>query len=307
MTDAARLHVARARIYRHLNEQPRLVYTQLELLAILAAERTAWKIAEYAPTEILAYLLDTTKLRKHVLVFPKRKDIRYTWGDAPLPDVLMSLKPNGYLSHHSALHLHNLTQQAPKTFYLNYEQVERPQSGGMTQASIDRAFKRAPRKSNTVAQFGDCQICLLNGKQTGNLGVIQNSFIYDGSQTGTLRVTDIHRTLVDAVVRPAYCGNIHEVLLAYRLAREHTSVAELALLLERLEHTYPYHQAIGYCLEQAGHTAADMRIFRRLPQEFDFYLTPHDGEFSFVKKWRLFIPSDLRTNGRSDAATAVPA
>lgn len=303
----ARLQIAKAKIHRFLNAQPQRNFTQLELTALLAPQRETWNLSDYTASEIVEFLLQNSRLQKKILAFPSKKEVRFEWGNVPLTQSLMALKPEGYLSHHSALHIHKLTHQAPQTYYLNREQIERPQTGTLNQASIDRAFRRPPRRSRTIAQVDHMQVCLVNGKQTGNLGVVTGEFAY-GGDVGPLRVTNLHRTLIDAVVRPAYCGGIDGVLAAYELARSMTSISKLVGMLVDLDYVYPYHQAIGYCLEQAGHSSASLRPLRRLPRKFDFYLAHHTGEFAYIEAWRLFIPLTHKSGvGGSPAATAPPA
>ncbi len=70
---------------------------------------------------------------------------------------------------------------------------------------------------------------MLNGMHTGNLGVIKMS----GPDGEKLKITDVERTLIDITVRPEYAGGIHEVLKAYRLAKDKVSVNKLVAILEK--------------------------------------------------------------------------
>ncbi|MCX6003517.1 MAG: hypothetical protein NTX46_03705, partial [Chloroflexi bacterium] len=82
--------------------------------------------------------------------------------------------PASYLSHFTAVYLHDLTEQIPKTIYLNVEQPRKiPPPKRLDQANIDAAFKRPMRKSKTVAPFGDFEICLLSSMGVLNLGVVE--------------------------------------------------------------------------------------------------------------------------------------
>jgi hypothetical protein len=107
---------------------------------------------------------------------------------------------------------------------------------------------------------------------------------------GPLRFTNLERTLIDAAVRPGYAGGVFEVRKAYELAKPTLSVKELSAMLTKLAYTYPYHQAIGYYLERAGHSGAALDVLRKLPMELDFYLTHQMSQTDYVKGWRLFVP-----------------
>jgi predicted transcriptional regulator of viral defense system len=130
---------------------------------------------------------------------------------------------------------------------------------------------------------------LLSGKHTNRAGVSQVR-----TQSGDkLDVTDLERTLIDAVVRPAYTGGIEQVASAYVKAATSIDVDHVLDLLRQLDHVYPYHQAIGFLLERAGRSNADCRKFEALGKQFDFYLDYGVKQRLFNKKWRLYYPACL--------------
>jgi predicted transcriptional regulator of viral defense system len=92
-------------------------------------------------------------------------------------------------------------------------------------------------------------------------------------ETYIIRVTNLERTLIDIAVRPFYSGGVHKVLEAYKRAAERVSVEQMATMLQTLDYTYPYHQAIGFYLERSGYyDDASIKLFHEFPKEFDFYL-----------------------------------
>ena len=161
----------------------------------------------------------------------------------------------------------------------------------MTQGSIDTAFHRRPRTTSYIAEISDSRLCILNGRNTGNLGVIEDNIIGDGGKPlGTLRLTNVERTLIDIAVRPSYAGGVFEVAKAYGLAQGKASVNTLSAMLKKLAYAYPYHQTVGYYLERAGYKPALLDLFRSIPFEFDFYLAHNMGPTDYVKTWRLYVP-----------------
>jgi hypothetical protein len=108
-----------------------------------------------------------------------------------------------------------------------------------------------------------------------------------------LRVTGLERTLIDIVVRPAYSGGPDQILAAYAAAKDRTDTGVLAAMLRDLDYVYPYHQAVGFCLERAGHAEDAIAPPRQIPMQHDFYLAHGMGQTAFVPRWRLHVPADM--------------
>jgi hypothetical protein len=224
---------------------------------------------------------------------------RYIWADASPYEVALSLRGGSYLSHASAVFLQGLTTQIPRTVYANKEQSEKPApEGRLTQEGIDRAFANNPRASRYVYVFEGTRIVLLSGKQTGNLEVTEVPL--PGSQDGrpgtpvpTVPTTKLERTLIDITVRPAYAGGVFEVLSAFKGALDRVSIPTLVATLRRLKYVYPYHQAIGFYLQRAGHPSEQLQRLKSLGLNFDFYLAHKMPEPQYDKEWRVFYPAGL--------------
>jgi predicted transcriptional regulator of viral defense system len=237
--------------------------------------------------------METGQLAEVVFPFPPpyKREVRYAWGKVSLYEVMQTIKPGCYFSHYTAVKFHGLTEQLPKTTYLTIEQsVASISKGEMNQAAIDRAFNGAPRTSTNIAESKDFRICVVAGRNTGNLGVIEQVVVPDA---GPLRLTNLERTLIDITVRPVYAGGVFEVAKAFELAKDKLSVNALTAMLKKLKYTYPYHQAIGFYLERAGYKSNLIDLLRKLPMDFDFYLTHQMGTTEYVKAWRLHIPKGL--------------
>ncbi len=264
------------------------VFRLSELRQVVDQHRTTWSIPSSASAaDVIEMLLDQTSLKKIVFEFPHRPETRYIWREPTLFETLMTLKPNVYCCHYSAIFVHGWTDQIPKTIYLNHEQSAKPRPPlSPNQERIHHAFRQRPRETKNRAAFRGLDICLLNGKQSGQLGVVEET-APDGTP---VRVTNAERTLIDAAVRPHYAGGVHEVLEAYRRAKERISANRMAAYLNELDYAYPYRQAIGFCMERAGYKNNQLAHFRKTPFEFDFYLTHALREPDYNKSWRLFIP-----------------
>jgi len=287
----SRLSIAKADIVRSLEESRKSVLKKADIERMLAENRAFWRLAQSTTANaFIEFLLEKTDLQKHRFGFPKRPTIRYSWRTASTFALVQSLNEDGYFSHLTALQLHGLTDQIPKTVYLNVEQKLRSGGGTLTQAGINRAFASRCRVSANEAMFADQTVCLLNGGNTDALGVIDLA-LSDGT---SVRVTNIERTLIDIVVRPIYSGGVEELLRAFHEASGKVSVNKMAAYLRQLNYTYPYHQSIGFLLERTGkYSATEISIFEQLPRDFDFSLIHQMKSPDFNQKWRLFVPKGM--------------
>ena len=291
-----RLQIARPDIFQLLDDVPTPVFGKDELARLLNQHRAGWRLAQSMSFQVFAdYLKKSGKLRVISFPFPYRPTSRFVWGDVPLFSVLLTLRPGCHFSHYTAMQIHDLTEQQPKTIYLNFEQPPKPVwSQALEQVNIDRAFANDQRMTTNQADVEGNRIVMLNGKNTGYLGVEVQQVRDDASgKTYPVRVTGIERTLIDIAVRPAYAGGVGEVFKAYRRAADRASLNRLAAMLKKLNYVYPYHQAIGFYAEQSGAYPADaIQLFRsKFPLEHDFYLTYAIKKKQYVGRWRLYVPA----------------
>jgi predicted transcriptional regulator of viral defense system len=231
-------------------------------------------------------------LRRVELAGPthQQRFIRYLWREPSPIEVASSLRSTAYLCHSSAVFVHGLTDQLPKTLYVNYEQSEKPKpSGKLSQEGIDRAFRGKQRESTFAFEYGEFRFILLSGKNTKRLEVLTKHL----PQGGEVQVTSVERTLIDIAVRPTYGGGVHEVLEAYRNAKGQVSVGRLVATLKQLDYVYPYHQAIGFYLDRAGYAEKQWERLRELGLEFKFYLAHGMKQTTYDERWRLFHPKGM--------------
>jgi hypothetical protein len=287
-----RLSIAKADIIRHFESQSVRIFTRSQIDNILSEQRRFWRLGESMTVQkFIEFLIDKTELRSIKFEFPSRTIVRYTWKDVPIYEVVLSLKPESYFTHYTAVYFHELTDQIPKTIYLNFEQAPKRYRDKMPleQSRIEAVFKRPMRTSKNIAIYKDQKVCILNGMYTGQLGVIP----FEGPGGAKIRITDLERTLIDIVVRPGYAGGVFEVLKAYKMAKDQVSVNRLAATLKKLNYIYPYYQAIGFYLERAGYKESLLELMQDFEIKYDFYLTHHMINMEYSPKWRLLFPKDF--------------
>jgi hypothetical protein len=293
MAQPSRLTIAKHDIFSYFEANPQKVFTEADLAQILREQRGFWRLAmKTNALQFIEFLMNQKRI--HRVMFRSKaysqKMVRYSWGDASIYQLALSLRKSSYLSHGTAVFLHGLTDLIPKTLFLNAEQTPKPApTGELTQHSLDLAFSRKQRQSNLSYAHNEWAVTVINGKNTGRLGVEELL----GPSSEKLAVTNLERTLIDIVVRPAYAGGIFQVLEAYRSAKENLSTNRLMSTLKKLDYVYPYHQAIGFLMERAGYERDRYELLRKPGFHFDFHLTHGIQNESYDRNWRLFHPKGL--------------
>jgi predicted transcriptional regulator of viral defense system len=113
------------------------------------------------------------------------------------------------------------------------------------------------------------------------------------SRGGELRITNIERTLIDVTVRPFYSGGVKEVQKFDIKARGKISVDKLVSILRKINHVYPYHQAIGFYMERAGFERSALTLLKKTGLKYDFYLDYGMNDKNYSKEWRIYFPKEL--------------
>jgi predicted transcriptional regulator of viral defense system len=284
-----RFQIAKKDINKFFKEYNAKIFSYKDISKILDSNRRYWRLSvNLTAQEFIDLLVTHTNLKKYEVNFPRETITRFAWDNISAFSLASNLEKNSYLTHYTALFLHNLTTQIPKMIYVNYEQAEKYNKNAMlTQERIDRAFLNRPRISNNIARYKDYKICLLNGKFTNRTGVTEITIL--GNEK--LFITDIERTLIDITVRPSYSGGVHEVLRAYQKAVGKVSINKLAAMLKKLNYIYPYHQAIGFYLQKAGvYKESQVQLLKNFDFKFDFYISHQMKEKEYSKEWRLYYP-----------------
>jgi len=288
----SRIQIAKPDIIKLFDENSKRVYTKTDLASILSVNREYWRLTQgTSASYFISFLKERGKLKElHLRSTNYSGLVRYAWGDVSPYEVALATRPRSFLSHGTAVFLHGLTDQIPKTIYVNQEQTPKPQpSAKLSQESIDRAFSNRQRRSSYVLSYESWSIVLLSGKDSGRLEVIK----IPGPSGEQVEITSIERTLIDIAVRPLYAGGVFQVLAAYRSARDKVSVNTLVATLKKLDYVYPYHQVIGFYMQRAGFEQKRYERLKKLGLNFDFYVTYEIKDKSYDPDWRLFFPKGL--------------
>lgn len=281
--------IASPDIKRTVDDLNTKAFSKIFLYRLFEQERKHWHISSLKTfNQFINFILKENILIEHELSAPNgKRQLLYSNGAVDDFTLFGALNTNGYFTHYTAMFLHQLTLQIPKTYYLNVEHSKDIPSQGLTQKAIDNAFSQTQRKANTSFSYNTKKVYILNGKKTDGLGVIQKV-----NESESYKYTDLERTLIDIAIRPVYSGGVFEVLGAYQAAKNQLDPVKLESYLTQLHFIYPYHQVIGFYLEKAGYDTKTLRLFEK-DQRFKFYLTYNIRSKEFSSKWNLYYPKGM--------------
>lgn len=290
MSEPIPLETSKGTIARYFDGRRPRAYKLATLRDAIYAQREAWGLpGSTRASDVIGMLEREGLVRETQLHSDEYRGLtRYLWRDCTPLEIASTLRDAAYMSHGTAVFLHGLTEQLPRTFYINYEQTPKPSpTGVLTQEAIDRAFKGKQRSSRYSWQLEGNRYTILSGKHTGHYGVEEMK----GPSGEPLRVAGLERTLVDIAVRPAYAGGLYEVLEAYKSARaRQVSVSRILATLKTLDYRYPYHQSIGFLMERAGFDPKHLKRLRELGLKHKFYLGYDMKKPDFDESWQLLVP-----------------
>ena len=150
----SRIDIAKPDIVKLFESSAQNIYWPAELASIVAQDRSDWRLTQATNARnFIEYLLARTRLKEVRLSaenYPQTKQIvRYVWGTASAYALALSLRRNAYLCHGTAVYLHSLTDQLPKTIYVNSEQSEKPRGSSLTQeASSGRLLESSDSRTS---------------------------------------------------------------------------------------------------------------------------------------------------------------
>lgn len=260
------------------------VYSRVSLIALLndlKERKLISKSTKY--NHFVQYLINELEILERIKVdLPNdKKTERYVISKLNVHpfEIALSLNPGAYISHYSALFIHDLTHNVPKDIYINREQTSKPKNldNMLTQKKIDYAFNRPMRLTNQIAKFNyrkkKYNVFMLNGKFSNNLGVILKKTPHTYSP---VQVTNFERTVIDCLVRPKYAGGVEELINVFERAKEQLSINRMMGILKKLDYIYPYEKSIIFYLIRTGYSEGQIKIVKekinKNIEDFDFYL-----------------------------------
>lgn len=155
-------------------------------------------------------------------------------------EIAMALVQPAAISHWSALHHHGLTEQIPsRVFVLT-----------TTEANAPRISSRRNLAGKTAYRFIRVSPKRFFGTEEKWFGEAR------------VTITDLERTLIDALVAPQYCGDFAEVLHAFSEARTRWNFDRLRDYALRWDGAVA--KRLGWVLEKQGMSSVELEPLRQV-------------------------------------------
>jgi predicted transcriptional regulator of viral defense system len=182
-------------------------------------------------------------------------------GLGPAPhefEIAMALVTPSAISHWTALHYHQLSQQIP-----------------------NKVFAITPTGTSIPRTIIKMQYHYIQVKPEHYFGLekvwLENSQIH---------ITDKERTLIDGLIAPQYCGDFQEILYAFQISKERINLEKI--IDYALRHEDAASKRLGWVLEKLGYR--DTQLDRLLIKPIKGYRKldpsiPSKGPYN--AKWKL--------------------
>jgi len=286
---------AKRRINAFFKDHKNKVFSRGDIEEVLYFSREKWKLPiSFTTSKFIDALVKENILEEYYVLFDDDKYTKWCIPDTPVLIRVSKVRKNQYFSHYSAVVAHGLTQQLPKSYYINQQLTPKKQiDRSLTQNAIDQAFSRPFRETSRIGGY-------LENTSYGRFHYLQSKFSEDAGVIKMplngveVNVTNLERTLLDITVSPENAGGVFQVLEAYSKAASQVSINKLMAYLKKLDYIYPHHQRIGFYMERSGqYTKAQLSRVQKLNREFKFYLTHNMKEKEYSDIWKIYHPKGL--------------
>lgn len=155
-------------------------------------------------------------------------------------EVAMALADPAVISHFSAMHHHELTEQIPHHVFVTTTLGQ----------SVPRGAGAGYRVDGTTYQFIRIRPERFFGTETVWVDEARVAF------------TDMARTLIDGLMMPQYCGGIAEVMGGFEVARDRLHLDQMIGYALRLDHATA--KRLGWVLEQTGFGRSELTVLEQV-------------------------------------------
>ena len=276
-------------ITKELSIKLPVVFSEKELL------KQMYQSKHFTP-EIKTAILRTVKkilLKSNTRV--EHKLLTFNPSKVQVIDIVSAFQPSYYLSHFSALYLHELTDHRPEEYFLSKEIKGRSPiySKEKIPEKIRQAFLKSHRKTSNYLRYKKTKIIFLEKQELGKIGVKTKLLTMDKTRQVNLSFTSLERTLIDSIISPQYSGGIKTVINAFAKAK--INIQQLYKIYKAYSPFYPYWQSIGFLFYKlkSPYASRSWLQYFSVPK-IEFYLDKRLNEnWAYDSDWKIYYPKGL--------------
>lgn len=157
-------------------------------------------------------------------------------------EIAMAIADPAAISYWSALHYHQLTQQTPHNIFV------------LTTTNSLKLYKNTGTNRELV--INGIRYNILSVKEEYYFG-IKRVWL----ENVQINVTDLERTLLDAITKPKYCGGFAEVIESYKVASDKFDIAKLIEYANKLGDSAI--RRLGWVLEYLGESDSTLTPLKK--------------------------------------------
>ena len=191
----------------------------------------------------------------------------------------LSLKKGSFLSMSTALNLHGYSNYRNDFVFVSCETSKKKvEHDILSQESIDNAFHKPYRRTQSVGKLNDKNIVFLTPKYTGKIAVIDARF----------PASSINRALVEMIINVQYFRTSLEIIQTFIPLKSKIDVNEVFNVVEAFDLIYPYFQCVGFYLEKIGFHREELTAFKERVINLKFYTDKYQNSYLFDSYWQMF-------------------
>ena len=280
------------RIKKNLSTKLPMVFSQTTLEKQLQKMYQAGHIPNKTKTSILN---ETIRIPLKWNKKAEYKLLTFNLKKVQIIDILAAFQPQYYLSHFSALYLHELTNHRPEEYFLSKEITGRNPSHSKekVQEKIQQTFLKSSRKTSKYLTYQKIKITLLEKQDLNKIGIKNKLLRVDKIRQVNILFTSLERTLIDSIISPHYSGGIKTVINAFFRAR--INIDQLYKIYKAYSPFYPYWQSIGFLLHRLKASSVNKKWLQYFSSpKMRFYLDKNFNEtWSYDSKWKIYYPKGV--------------
>lgn len=259
------------------------MYSLKELNTILMRLKEKGLIAQDTSSRLFFEKLQTRlNLKTHSIVSDKINKVRYTLDkNINVYDFVSSFEKDCFFSMSTSLNIQKLSNYKNNFIFFSKElSPKHLNNETLDQVSIDEAYKKSYKYTQSIAPYENKHIIYLTPKNTHRFEVIK----YKGYS-----VSSINRSFVEMIMHVQYYKTFDEVIECFKPLKNKIDIHKIFKVVEHFDFIYPYFQLVGYSLEKIGFEKEELSKFKGKVSHLRFYTQKNKESYSFDSYWNIYF------------------